>query len=103
MFFLSRNMESEWPKQSIYTDVLSSDTSTAEGPDLSDCALQGGWKDDEFPHNNDSVGAKAASKCKYSRWLRALSLHPAPALFADVEPSDACQGTVGNCWLVAAA
>lgn len=23
-------------------------------------------------------------------------------LFADVEPADACQGRVGNCWLIAA-
>eukprot|EP00437_Effrenium_voratum_P004130 CAMPEP_0181423132 /NCGR_PEP_ID=MMETSP1110-20121109/13972_1 /TAXON_ID=174948 /ORGANISM="Symbiodinium sp., Strain CCMP421" /LENGTH=1183 /DNA_ID=CAMNT_0023546251 /DNA_START=81 /DNA_END=3632 /DNA_ORIENTATION=- len=65
-------------------------------------SIKDGWKDPAFPHNNDSVGAKAASKCKYSRWLRAMALHPAPALFADVEPADACQGTVGNCWLVAA-
>lgn len=36
------------------------------------------------------------------RWLRALALHPSPVLFADVEPADACQGRVGNCWLIAA-
>ena len=64
-------------------------------------AVEDGWKDPDFPHNNDSIGA-AASKYKGNRWLRAVSLHPHPALFADVEPADACQGTVGNCWLVAA-
>ena len=36
------------------------------------------------------------------RWLRARALHPSPVLFADVEPADACQGHVGNCWLIAA-
>ncbi|CAJ1452172.1 unnamed protein product [Effrenium voratum] len=65
-------------------------------------AVEDGWKDPDFPHNNDSIGAAAASKYKDCRWLRALSLHPHPALFVDVEPADACQGAVGNCWLVSA-
>eukprot|EP00435_Cladocopium_sp_Y103_P044397 s2270_g12.t1 len=65
-------------------------------------AIKDGWKDPDFPHNNDSIGEKAANNCRYSRWLRARALHSHPALFADVEPADACQGTVGNCWLVAA-
>lgn len=60
--------------------------------------IEDGWKDPEFPHNDGSIGT-ATEGC---RWLRALSLHPHPVLFAEVEPSDACQGSVGNCWLLAA-
>jgi len=36
------------------------------------------------------------------RWLRAMALHENPVLFADVEPADALQGSLGNCWLIAA-
>lgn len=65
-------------------------------------SVKAGWKDPDFPHTNDSIGQKAASKCKYSRWLRGYALHSHPSLFADLEPADACQGIVGNCWLIAA-
>ena len=64
--------------------------------------VEDGWKDPDFPHNNDSIGTKAEGKYEENRWLRALSLHARPTLFADVEPSDACQGIVDNCWLMSA-
>jgi hypothetical protein len=36
------------------------------------------------------------------RWLRAMALHENPVLFTEVEPADALQGSLGNCWLIAA-
>ncbi|CAJ1327559.1 unnamed protein product [Effrenium voratum] len=48
------------------------------------------------------MGVSCTKKYSKPRWLRALALHPHPVLFADVEPADACQGRVGNCWLIAA-
>ena len=65
-------------------------------------AIEDGWKDPDFAHSNDSIGSKVMNEIQECRWLRALALHPRPVLFADVEPADACQGSVGNCWLVAA-
>ncbi|CAK9011218.1 Calpain-15 (Small optic lobes homolog) [Durusdinium trenchii] len=64
-------------------------------------SIPDGWKDKDFPHNETSIGKKVTSFGE-PRWLRALALHPNPVLFADVEPADACQGRVGNCWLIAA-
>ena len=64
--------------------------------------ISDGWQDPDFPHNDHSIGEAAVGKYKDSRWVRALSLHPSPSLFANVEPADACQGIVGNCWLIAA-
>ena len=64
--------------------------------------IEEGWSDPAFPHSNESIGEAASGKYKENRWLRALALHPSPSLFADLEPSDACQGIVGNCWLIAA-
>ncbi|CAK9090717.1 unnamed protein product [Durusdinium trenchii] len=61
-----------------------------------------GWHDPEFEHNKASIGTKASKNMGSAAWHRALALHPAPVLFADVAPSDVCQGRVGNCWLVAA-
>ncbi|CAK9090384.1 unnamed protein product [Durusdinium trenchii] len=67
-----------------------------------------GWHDPEFEHNKASIGTKASKSflalthMGSAAWHRALALHPAPVLFADVAPSDVCQGRVGNCWLVAA-
>ena len=35
-------------------------------------------------------------------WVRAKDLAERPALFSTVEPADACQGALGDCWLIAA-
>ena len=35
-------------------------------------------------------------------WVRAKDLAEPPALFSSVEPADACQGALGDCWLIAA-
>jgi len=61
-----------------------------------------GWKDESFPHHKDSIGGKCSAKVGRLRWLRGMALHENPVLFADVEPADALQGSVGNCWLIAA-
>jgi hypothetical protein len=70
-----------------------------------------------WPYQDDSfVGAKAlgnfdkesAKKMEKSTdWVRAQDLHQfkgkSPQLFeGGIEPSDLCQGAVGDCWLVAA-
>ena len=34
--------------------------------------------------------------------VRAKDLAEPPALFSTVEPADACQGALGDCWLIAA-
>lgn len=65
-------------------------------------SVQEGWKDETFPHNKDSVGQRCSEKLGRMRWLRAMALHENPVLFADVEPADALQGSLGNCWLIAA-
>lgn len=67
-----------------------------------DPSVPDGWKDKDFPHDNSSIGKRLPSLFGEPRWLRARALHPSPVLFADVEPADACQGHVGNCWLIAA-
>eukprot|EP00438_Fugacium_kawagutii_P017294 Skav213691 [mRNA] locus=scaffold491:581753:585257:- [translate_table: standard] len=56
-----------------------------------------GWSDDSFPHNEQSLGKK-----KDCEWVRAKDLTTPPALFSTVEPADACQGALGDCWLIAA-
>ncbi|CAJ1328154.1 unnamed protein product [Effrenium voratum] len=66
-----------------------------------DPSIPDGWKDKAFPHSEASIGPEIKTFGE-PRWLRALALHPSPVLFADVEPADACQGRVGNCWLIAA-
>lgn len=57
----------------------------------------GGWIDESFPHDEKSLGMK-----KDCDWVRAQDLTDAPALFSAVEPADACQGALGDCWLIAA-
>ena len=71
-------------------------------PGLKVKEVEDGWKDPDFPHSNDSIGTKAEGKYEQNRWLRALGLHARPTLFADLEPADACQGIVDNCWLISA-
>lgn len=70
-----------------------------------------------WPYEDDSfVGAQALGNFekesgkkmeKNTSWVRAQDLHQfkgkRPQLFeGDIEPSDLCQGAVGDCWLVAA-
>lgn len=42
---------------------------------------------------------KRSEECE---WVRALALSSAPVLFNKAEPSDACQGQLGDTWLIAA-
>ena len=88
-------------------------------PSPSSCALPEGWKDSEFPPNEESIGDFSKSRCAVKRvkqtgeekqvvWERALKLSKErtvcyePVLFGDITPADALQGAVGNCWMIAA-
>lgn len=67
-----------------------------------DASVEAGYKDASFPHEKSSLGNTISKKIPTCRWLRARALHQYPVLFADAEPCDVLQGSVGNCWLVAA-
>ena len=89
-------------------------------PSPSSCdALPEGWKDSDFPPNEESIGDISKSRCAVKRvkqtgeekqvvWERALKLSKErtvcyePVLFGDITPADALQGAVGNCWMIAA-
>eukprot|EP00435_Cladocopium_sp_Y103_P000388 s4523_g1.t1 len=91
---------------SLKTDVFSPDltgwrgTTTAIRVDAKGSEHhrgEGGWIDESFPHSEESIGKK-----KECDWVRAKDLAEPPALFSSVEPADACQGALGDCWLIAA-
>ena len=66
---------------------------------LNTCVPEG-WKDPDFPHAVESLGQRFADdECE---WVRALALSTSPVLFHKAEPTDACQGQLGDAWLVAA-
>jgi hypothetical protein len=57
-------------------------------------------KDPEFPHSVESLGKRfEGEECE---WVRALALSTSPVLFHKAEPTDACQGQLGDAWLIAA-
>lgn len=70
-------------------------------PDQSlNTAVPEGWKDPEFPHSVESLGKRfEGEECE---WVRALALSTSPVLFHKAEPTDACQGQLGDAWLIAA-
>ncbi|CAJ1441597.1 unnamed protein product [Effrenium voratum] len=63
-------------------------------------AVPEGWFDPDFPHTVESLGERfEGTECE---WVRALALSPSPMLLEDPEPADACQGQLGDAWLIAA-
>ncbi|CAJ1328670.1 unnamed protein product [Effrenium voratum] len=75
-------------------DLVAADPSTG----AASLNVPEGWKDPEMPHTLESIG-----KGKEVQWMRALAMTPCPVLFGDdCRPQDACQGKMGDCWLVAA-
>eukprot|EP00930_Biecheleria_cincta_P068982 TRINITY_DN56799_c0_g1_i1.p1 TRINITY_DN56799_c0_g1~~TRINITY_DN56799_c0_g1_i1.p1 ORF type:complete len:699 (-),score=119.91 TRINITY_DN56799_c0_g1_i1:356-2452(-) len=95
-----------WLVSSLFTDVFSPDLTAWKGtttvmavdPNGNPCPdVQEGFCDEEFPHDDHSLG-----KSKKCEWIRACALRPCPTLFTDIEPADICQGALGDCWLIAA-
>lgn len=84
-----------WSKDGLMMDVFAFDpdaTLNAQVPE--------GWKDPDFPHSSESLGQRFADEeCE---WVRALALSSSPVLFNKAEPTDACQGQLGDTWLIAA-
>lgn len=70
-------------------------------PDKSlNASVPEGWKDPDFPLALESLGKRFEDdECE---WVRALALSTSPVLFNKAEPSDACQGQLGDAWLIAA-
>mmetsp|Transcript_3726 Transcript_3726/g.9609 ORF Transcript_3726/g.9609 Transcript_3726/m.9609 type:complete len:626 (-) Transcript_3726:135-2012(-) len=65
---------------------------TIEDPDL--------YKDPYFPHNAFSIGPDLT---KEARWIPGRRLREGKwDLFDGIKPTDLLQGSIGNCWLVAA-
>ncbi|CAK9008277.1 unnamed protein product [Durusdinium trenchii] len=61
--------------------------------------VEDGFYDEEFPHSQESLGRD--TKCEWIS-IRDPVLSRATVLFEEIEPSDVCQGGLGNCWLIAA-
>eukprot|EP00298_Acanthocystis_sp_HF-20_P012618 c19977_g1_i1.p1 GENE.c19977_g1_i1~~c19977_g1_i1.p1 ORF type:complete len:483 (-),score=135.09 c19977_g1_i1:153-1601(-) len=68
------------------------------------------YEDDEFPHNDTSIGAEwfQSHPDRKCIWVRASDLmeykgHDTVCLFSDkIEPKDISQGELGDCWLMSA-
>eukprot|EP00438_Fugacium_kawagutii_P001930 Skav226025 [mRNA] locus=scaffold2502:40315:42486:+ [translate_table: standard] len=89
------------PDKSIWMDNGEVMDVFAFDPDKSlNTSVPEGWKDPDFPHEVASLGKRFENdECE---WVRALALSTSPALFNKAEPSDACQGQLGDAWLIAA-
>mmetsp|Transcript_26800 Transcript_26800/g.67528 ORF Transcript_26800/g.67528 Transcript_26800/m.67528 type:complete len:711 (-) Transcript_26800:480-2612(-) len=63
---------------------------------------EGKWTDPEFPPDDSSLASDKWGE--NVKWVRACNLHRCEkmSLFDAVEPMDAKQGSVGDCWLIAA-
>jgi len=68
--------------------------------------LSNAFKDEDFPHDEASIGKSGTSfKCgSAEQWVRARMLgDPSEVLlFDEVRPQDVHQGSLGDCWLMAA-
>ena len=84
-----------WSEDGVMMDVFAFD------PDATlNASVPEGWKDPSFPHGVESLGKRFEDEeCE---WVRALALSSKPVLFHKIEPCDACQGQLGDTWLIAA-
>lgn len=85
---------STWSREGKMMDVFAFDPEASLNTSVPD-----GWKDASFPHSVESLGKRFKDECE---WVRALALSSSPKLFDKSEPTDACQGHLGDCWLIAA-
>lgn len=67
---------------------------------VSDNAEAGGkWQDPEFPPTEKSLGSKTASRVQV-QWRTPSQISRSAKMFDTVEPADARQGALGDCWLI---
>jgi calpain-15 len=63
----------------------------------------GSFVDMDFPADESVVfGSADPTQGKPVTWIRASEVFPGSQLFDGIEPTDVCQGSLGDCWLLAA-
>jgi len=105
--------EFAWWEGFVELTTTEQQESSEEGKSLHWNKEEPPFVDPDFPHSYDSLKmpaekTKSLTEKTALEWVRAIYMQgldvfeeEKPVLFENIEPSDICQGSLGNCWLVA--